>query len=148
MSASSTIGSASSSASSSTQRSPEQWRAVLSPAQFRVLRQAGTEPPNSYNKAEYSPGKIAPSQSYHCVGCDAPLYRGSTLFDSHCGWPAFYEAIDGALDLVRDTSMGMTRTEMRCANCKSHLGHVFYDEGYKNPTNERHCVNSVCLKLK
>lgn len=84
---------------------------------------------------------------YACAGCDAPLYTSEAKFDSGCGWPAFYQAIEGALTLHTDSSMGMKRTEICCATCGGHIGHVFYGEGYKTPTDERHCANSISLKF-
>lgn len=130
--------------SSMTNKSESEWKAVLSPEQFRVLRQLGTERPNS---GEYN--KTPPSETgvYECVGCLQPLYKSRTKFLSHCGWPAFYEAIPGSIVVNRDTTLGMVREEMRCSKCNGHLGHIFRGEGYKNPTDERHCVNSVCLKF-
>lgn len=124
-------------------KSDQEWRAVLSPEQFRVLRQKGTEMAGS---GEYLHNKDA--GIYNCAACDSPLYKSTTKFDSGCGWPAFYDAIPGAIHLNKDTTMGMTRTEMVCANCGGHLGHVFYGEGFKTPTDARHCVNSVSLKFK
>lgn len=125
-------------------KTEQEWRAILSPEQFRVLRKLGTEAPNSgeYNKTPAGPGV------YECVACHQPLYKALTKFDSHCGWPAFYDAIPGALVVHEDKTFGMTRTEMRCSKCDGHLGHIFKGEGYKTPTDERHCVNSVCLKLR
>ena len=93
------------------------WRAVLSPEQFRVLREKGTERPGSgvYNK-HAAPGV------YTCAGCDAPLYTSKTKFDSGCGWPAFYDAVPNAIVRHEDRTLGMTRTEIVCANCGGHLG--------------------------
>eukprot|EP01099_Mayorella_cantabrigiensis_P001582 TRINITY_DN1712_c0_g1_i1.p1 TRINITY_DN1712_c0_g1~~TRINITY_DN1712_c0_g1_i1.p1 ORF type:complete len:153 (+),score=23.80 TRINITY_DN1712_c0_g1_i1:69-461(+) len=127
----------------STQLSEEEWRVKLTPEQFRVLRLKGTERPGTgeYDK-HYEEGV------YHCAGCDAPLYKSSTKFNSGCGWPAFFDAIPGALTRHRDDSIGRTRTEIVCAKCGGHLGHVFKGEGYKNPTDERHCVNSVSLRFQ
>ncbi|KAG5368694.1 Peptide methionine sulfoxide reductase B2 [Yarrowia sp. E02] len=120
-----------------------EWRAVLSPEQFRVLREKGTERPHT---GEYN--STFDNGTYNCAGCDAPLYTSKAKFRSSCGWPAFYEAIPGALKLNEDKTLGMTRTEMVCANCDGHLGHVFKGEGYDTPTDERHCVNSVSLNFK
>lgn len=97
--------------------------------------------PGEYNKL-YKDGV------YLCAGCEAPLYKSETKFDSGCGWPAFYQAVEGALTLTTDKTHGMTRTEICCATCGGHVGHVFYNEGYKNPTNERHCANSISLKFQ
>jgi len=121
-----------------------EWKALLNPEEFRVLRQAGTERPFT---GEYTDTKTV--GVYHCRACDAELFRSETKFDSHCGWPSFYEAKDSdAVVLIEDTSMGMTRVEVRCATCDSHLGHVFHGEGYGTPTDDRYCINSVSLKLE
>jgi peptide-methionine (R)-S-oxide reductase len=124
------------------QKSEGEWRAVLSPQQFKVLREKATEQPGTgqYDK-HFAKGV------YNCAACDTPLYRSDTKFDSGCGWPAFYDAIPGAIKLHDDFSHGMKRTEMVCASCGGHLGHVFYGEGYKTPTDARHCVNSISLKF-
>ncbi|ORZ31325.1 methionine sulfoxide reductase [Catenaria anguillulae PL171] len=124
-------------------KSADEWRAILSPEQFRVLRQAGTERPGT---GEYN--KHKEQGVYKCAGCDAPLYKSTTKFDSGCGWPAFFDAIPGAVGRKEDRSMGMTRIEIVCNNCGGHLGHVFKGEGFKTPTDERHCVNSVSLSFK
>jgi peptide-methionine (R)-S-oxide reductase len=120
-----------------------EWRAILNKEQFRVLREKGTEAPFSgeYNK-HYEAGV------YTCAGCNVPLYKSSTKFDSGCGWPAFFEGLPGAITTHEDISHGMKRIEIVCTNCKGHLGHVFKGEGFKTPTNERHCVNSISLKFK
>ncbi|WFD34472.1 peptide-methionine (R)-S-oxide reductase [Malassezia cuniculi] len=126
----------------SARKSESEWRAVLSPEQFRILRQKGTEMAGTgkYNK-HYEDGM------YNCAGCNAPLYRSTSKFDSGCGWPAFYEAVPGAIDRHDDFSYGMRRTEITCHACGGHLGHVFYGEGFGTPTDERHCVNSVSLSF-
>ncbi|KAJ1934808.1 Peptide methionine sulfoxide reductase B2, chloroplastic [Linderina macrospora] len=126
----------------SVNKSESEWQAVLSPEQFRVLRQKGTEAPGTgeYNK-KFDDGV------YHCGACNAPLYKSTTKFDSGCGWPAFFDAIPGAVRRNEDRTLGMVRTEIVCANCDSHLGHVFKGEGFKTPTDERHCVNSISLKF-
>jgi len=122
--------------------SDEEWRVKLTPEQFKVLREKGTERPGTgeYNK-HYEKGV------YTCAGCDTPLYTSETKFDSGCGWPAFYDAIPGALEIHEDTSHGMRRTEIVCKACGGHLGHVFKGEGFSTPTDERHCVNSISLKF-
>ncbi|KAL4402091.1 Peptide methionine sulfoxide reductase B2, chloroplastic [Malassezia pachydermatis] len=123
-------------------KSESEWRAVLSPEQFRVLRQKGTERAGTgaYDK-HYDHGV------YCCAGCQAPLYKSTSKFDSGCGWPAFFEAFPGAIDRHDDFSFGMRRTEITCKNCGGHLGHVFYGEGFPTPTDERHCVNSISLSF-
>ena len=124
----------------SLRKSEEEWRAILSPEQFRILRQKGTEFPGT---GEYD--KFYEEGVYNCAGCGTPLYRSITKFNSGCGWPAFYEGIPGAINRNPDPD-GM-RTEITCAACGGHLGHVFKGEGFPTPTNERHCVNSISLKF-
>ncbi|CAH2351801.1 peptide methionine sulfoxide reductase 2 [[Candida] railenensis] len=125
-------------------KTEEEWRAILSPAQFKILRQQGTEAPYS---GEYTKTPASEKGVYSCAGCSQPLYKASTKFSAHCGWPAFYSAIPGSIRVLRDESHGMVREEMRCSKCDGHLGHIFKGEGYKTPTDERHCVNSISLKL-
>ncbi|KAK6537292.1 Peptide methionine sulfoxide reductase B5 [Orbilia ellipsospora] len=125
------------------EKTDTEWKAVLNREQFRILRQKGTEAPYS---GEYD--KTFTEGTYNCAACNFPLYKSTTKFKSGCGWPAFYEGIEGAIKRNVDSSFGMDRTEIVCANCGGHLGHVFKGEGYKTPTDERHCVNSVSLKLK
>jgi peptide-methionine (R)-S-oxide reductase len=121
--------------------SEEEWRVRLSPEEFRVLRQAGTERPWTGEYVETTtPG------TYHCRACGVELFAGDTKFDSHCGWPSFDKALPGAIRYVEDRSLGMVRVEVRCANCDSHLGHRFDGEGY-TPTNARYCINSVSMRL-
>jgi len=125
------------------QKGDSEWQAVLSPEQFRVLRQKGTEAPytGKYDKAMPSSGVFT------CAGCNAPLYKANHKFKSGCGWPAFYDAVPGAVTRHTDSSFGMERTEIVCSNCGGHLGHVFKGEGYPTPTDERHCVNSISLNF-
>jgi peptide-methionine (R)-S-oxide reductase len=120
-----------------------EWKAELSPEEYKVLRKAGTERPWS--------GKYVGSKtvgSYRCRACGAELFRSAEKFDSHCGWPSFWEPSErDNVRLVEDRGLGMTRTEVRCATCDSHLGHVFLGEGYETPTDARYCINSVSLEL-
>ena len=126
------------------QRTEAEWRQRLSPAEYRVLRQAGTEPPGT---GEYT--NSTTTGVYHCRACGAELFRSQAKFESHCGWPSFYQPAAGdAVVLIEDRSLGMTRTEVRCARCGSHLGHVFEGEGYDVPTDQRWCINSVSLTLE
>lgn len=120
----------------------EEWRVRLSPEEFRVLRQAGTEAPWS---GEYVSTKTP--GMYRCRACNAQLFSSDAKFDSHCGWPSFDKALPGAVRYLEDRSHGMVRTEVRCANCDSHLGHVFKGEGF-TPTNTRYCINSISLRLE
>ena len=120
----------------------DQWRLRLSPAEFRVLRQAGTEAPFT---GEYTNTKT--SGVYRCRACGTKLFDSVTKFDSHCGWPSFDEAIPGTIRYIEDISHGMKRVEVRCARCDSHLGHRFDGEGY-TPKDARYCINSISLTLE
>lgn len=122
--------------------SEEEWRKLLSPEEYRVLREKGTERPyvNKYDE-HFEPG------TYSCAACGQDLFDSDTKFNSGCGWPAFYAAKAGdKVKLSRDISHGMVRTEVTCACCDSHLGHVF-DDSPQTPTGQRFCINSVSLKF-
>ena len=123
-------------------KSDEQWRAELDPDQYRILRLKGTEAPFSGEYDEvFDPG------SYHCAGCGAELFDSEAKYDSGCGWPAFSApAGEDRLDEEPDASHGMVRTEVMCAACGGHLGHVFPDE--PQPTGLHYCINSAALKLE
>jgi peptide-methionine (R)-S-oxide reductase len=124
-------------------RSESDWRAQLTPAEYRVLREAGTEAPWT---GEYTDTKTI--GVYQCRACGAELFRSDTKFDSHCGWPSFFSPLaEDRVILREDRTHGMVRTEVLCANCHSHLGHVFEGEGYPTPTDQRYCINSISLKL-
>jgi peptide-methionine (R)-S-oxide reductase len=125
-------------------RSEAEWKVKLSPAEFKVLRQAGTEPPWT---GEYTDTKT--KGVYRCRACGAELFSSDTKFDSHCGWPSFFTPLaEDRVRYIEDNSLGMRRVEVRCANCDSHLGHVFEGEGYDTPTDQRYCINSISLTLE
>ena len=125
-------------------KTEQEWRARLNPAEFRVLRQAGTEAPWT---GEYTDTKT--KGVYRCRACGFELFSSDTKFDSHCGWPSFWTPLaQDRVRLIEDSSLGMRRTEVRCANCDSHLGHVFEGEGSGTPTDQRYCINSISLTLE
>ncbi|HLR99323.1 peptide-methionine (R)-S-oxide reductase MsrB [Mycolicibacillus parakoreensis] len=121
-----------------------QWHEKLTPQEFAVLRRAGTEPPFTGEYYETETEGV-----YRCRACGAELFRSTEKFASHCGWPSFFDpAASEAVILRPDDSLGMTRTEVLCAGCHSHLGHLFVGEGYPTPTDQRYCINSICLQLQ
>jgi peptide-methionine (R)-S-oxide reductase len=122
-------------------KSDEEWRAQLSAEEYEVLRKAGTE--RAFT-GEYTDNHRV--GVYRCRACGAELFRSDHKFDSHCGWPSFFIPLAGERVIEReDRGWGMTRTEVLCANCHSHLGHVFAGEGYETPTDLRYCINSISL---
>ena len=124
-------------------RTDAEWRAMLEPLEYEVTRHAATERAFTGRYWDHHEHGI-----YTCVCCGTPLFESDAKFDSGCGWPSFYEAVDpSAVELISDTSHGMVRTEVRCARCSSHLGHVFPD-GFGTPTGDRYCMNSVSLTFE
>ena len=121
-------------------KTEEEWRKLLTPEQFQVLRQEGTERPGT-SPLNQQHGKGA----FVCAACELPLFTSNTKFDSGTGWPSFYDPIAGAIDTTTDTSLFMTRVEVHCHRCGGHLGHVF-DDGPK-PTGKRYCMNGVAMKF-
>jgi peptide-methionine (R)-S-oxide reductase len=122
-------------------KTEEEWKKELTPEQYAVLRERGTE-------SRFS-GKYVDEHSdgvYHCAACDNPLFSSQAKFESKSGWPSFDDALPGAVEFREDTSHGMSRVEVVCAKCGSHLGHVFQDG--PDTTGNRFCMNSVCLDLK
>jgi len=125
-------------------KTEEQWREELSREEYAVLRQAGTERPWTGEYVETKTEGV-----YRCRACGAELFRSAEKFDSHCGWPSFWAPSESdTVVLLEDRSLGMARTEVRCAACDSHLGHVFLGEGYDTPTDARYCINSISLTLE
>ncbi|WP_394160604.1 peptide-methionine (R)-S-oxide reductase MsrB [Galactobacter valiniphilus] len=120
------------------------WRERLSPAEFQVLRQQGTERAfTGQYWDDHSEGV------YACKACGAELFSSAEKFDSHCGWPSFFAPLAGeSVRYLVDTTAGMRRVEVRCAACDSHLGHVFEGEGYDTPTDQRYCINSISLSKR
>ncbi len=116
-----------------------EWRAQLTDIEFQVLRESATERPWTGELIDEKREGV-----FRCRACDAQLFASGTKFDSHCGWPSFYDADPEAVTLHEDLSHGMVRTEVRCASCESHLGHVFPDAP-QTPTGDRYCINSVSL---
>lgn len=126
-------------------KTEEEWRKSLTPEQYRVLRQAGTE--RAFGAA-YEEFKKQGAGTYVCGGCGAELFSSKEKFDSHCGWPSFYDPANARNVVTKeDFSAGMARTEVLCAVCDGHLGHVFKGEGFPTPTDKRYCINGVSLKF-
>tara|TARA_A100000171_G_scaffold53119_1_gene77148 strand:- start:3896 stop:4291 length:396 start_codon:yes stop_codon:yes gene_type:complete len=123
------------------QKTDEEWLKELGPERYRILREKGTERPftGKYNLT-------ATKGTYTCGACNTPLFESNSKFDSGCGWPSFDESIDGAVEYIKDTTLGMQRTEILCATCGSHLGHVFNDG--PTETGQRYCVNSLSVDLE
>ena len=122
-------------------RTDAEWRAMLTDLQYKVMRLEGTEPAGSSPlDKNYAPG------TYHCRGCDLPVYPSSTKYDSKTGWPSFWDSLPGAVGTKPDRKLLRVRTEVHCRRCGSHLGHIF-DDG-PAPTGKRHCLNGVSLVFK
>jgi peptide-methionine (R)-S-oxide reductase len=123
------------------ERTPEEWRKLLTPAQYKVLREHGTE-----RAFSHSYDKVYATGVYNCAGCDLPLFASTTKFDSRTGWPSFWKPLDDAIGTKQDRTLWlMVRTEVHCRRCGGHLGHVF-DDG-PQPTGLRYCMNGVALKF-
>ena len=126
------------------EKTDAEWRAELTPAEYAVLREAGTERPFV---GEYTDTKTV--GVYSCRACGSELFSSETKFESHCGWPSYFAPLaEDRVEYITDDSHGMHRVEVRCAKCGSHLGHVFEGEGYNTPTDQRYCINSISLRLR
>ncbi|WP_042363777.1 peptide-methionine (R)-S-oxide reductase MsrB [Streptacidiphilus neutrinimicus] len=126
------------------EKTDAEWREELTPAEYAVLREAGTERPFV---GEFTDTKTV--GVYSCRACGNELFSSETKFDSHCGWPSYFAPLaEDRVEYIEDDSHGMRRVEVRCAKCGSHLGHVFEGEGYGTPTDQRYCINSISLKLR
>ncbi|MFW0179188.1 peptide-methionine (R)-S-oxide reductase MsrB [Rothia sp. P7208] len=119
------------------------WKTVLRPEEYRILRQGGTEQPFSGEYWNHTGEGI-----YSCKACNTELFRSTEKFETHCGWPSFFSPLaEDRIRYIKDYSLGMVRVEVRCSACDSHLGHVFEGEGYNTPTDQRYCINSLCLSF-
>lgn len=123
-------------------KTESEWEDELTPEQYHVLREKGTELPFS---GEYD--SLFDPGTYSCAACGTKLFDSETKFDAECGWPSFYDALPGAVEFHEDDSFGTVRTEVTCATCGSHLGHVFEGEGLDVPTDQRYCINSLSLQF-
>jgi len=123
-------------------KTDQEWKEILSPQQYYVLREKGTDRPGDggYTK-HFEKG------TYHCAACDAQLFESGTKYESHCGWPSFDDAIDGSVEFVVDKTLGMIRTEIICTSCEGHLGHIF-DDGPRDTTGKRYCVNTTSIRFE
>jgi peptide-methionine (R)-S-oxide reductase len=127
------------------EKTDAEWKKLLTPEQYHILRESGTERPNG---AVYKEFKHQGKGTYHCAGCGALLFSSTQKFDSGCGWPSFYDPAKAENVVTKkDLTLGMMRVEVTCAKCGGHLGHVFEGEGFDTPTDKRYCINGGGLKF-
>lgn len=124
------------------EKTEKEWEEVLAPEQYKVLRQKATEAPFS---GEYD--SVFDPGTYSCAACGQKLFESGAKFDAHCGWPSFYDAAPGSVVFHEDNSLGLKRTEVICASCGGHLGHLFEGEKFSTPTDQRYCINSLSLQF-
>ena len=118
-----------------------EWKAELTDQEYLVLRQKGTDRPGNEGYTNHFD-----KGSYHCRACDTQLFESGSKYESHCGWPSFDDALPGTIEVTKDLSHGMIRTEVTCATCDGHIGHIF-DDGPKDTTGKRYCVNTSSIKF-
>ena len=123
-------------------KTDQEWKEILSPQQYYVLREKGTDRPGDGGYTNHFE-----KGTYHCAACDAQLFESGTKYESHCGWPSFDDAIKGSVEYVSDKSLGMIRTEIICTSCGGHLGHIF-DDGPADTTGKRYCVNTTSIRFE
>jgi peptide-methionine (R)-S-oxide reductase len=123
-------------------KTEDEWKKILTDQQYYVLREKGTDRPGDYGFTKHFE-----KGTYLCAACGAQLFESGTKYESHCGWPSFDDAIEGAVNFTLDTSHGMVRTEITCNSCGGHLGHIF-DDGPKETTGKRYCVNTSSIKFE
>jgi len=123
-------------------KTEEEWKKILTEQQYYVLREKGTDRPGDHGLTKHFE-----KGAYFCAACDAQLFKSDSKYESHCGWPSFDDAIEGTVNLTPDRSHGMIRTEVTCNSCGGHLGHIF-DDGPKDTTGKRYCVNTTSIKFK
>ena len=124
-----------------THKTDAEWKEILTPKQYHVLREKGTDQPGDHGYT-----KTFGKGTYFCAACNAQLFESDTKYESHCGWPSFDDAIKGAVNYIPDNTLGMVRTEITCTKCGGHLGHIF-DDGPKETTGKRYCVNTTSIKF-
>jgi peptide-methionine (R)-S-oxide reductase len=122
-------------------KTEQEWKEILTPEQYYILRQKGTDRASNDGYTQHFE-----KGTYECAACNTQLFESGSKYESHCGWPSFDDALDGTVSFTKDTSAGMIRTEITCKNCGGHLGHIF-DDGPRDTTGKRYCVNTTSIKF-